>query len=95
MTPLNLLPIKARLEAASPGRWSVSPSETPGYYQVQSFTPGFRLFSSREGYIAFMDADGPRGMNKWNAELVAHAPTDIRALIEEVERLRALVPNAH
>ena len=32
--------------------------------------------------------------NKADADLIANAPTDIKALIEEVERLRELVARA-
>lgn len=70
--PLDLEPIKARLAAAAPGPWYVTSEDGIG--------------DERGAAIAV----GPYGVgiDEPDAALIAHAPTDIAALIAEVERLR-------
>jgi hypothetical protein len=72
---LNLEPIKARLESAPPGPWTAEYDDL-----------------TEETYL--MDAKGQFGIatiyNCRNAlEPLVNYPTDMSALIEEVERLRA------
>ena len=78
MTTLDLEPIKARLEAAAPGKWEYI--ENTGMY----------------GNVLVSELDDGSGMwidtglelETGDAELIAHAPEDIAALIREVEELR-------
>lgn len=70
---LNLQPIKSRLSTATPGPWSLDVSS----FQPKSIWSRLgKLFSADDA--TFADCD-----------LIAHAPTDLTALVAEVERLRA------
>ena len=72
---LDLRPIKYRLATATPGPWSVDVT----YFQPKSIWARVgKLFSA--GDATFGDCD-----------LVAHAPTDLAALVVEVERLRGAI----
>lgn len=81
MTELDLTPIKARLDAASPGPWSwgyvddtANPEALHSSIDLVAYAP------DRTIKIGYPDAT-----------LIASAPADIAALIAEVERLRAEV----
>lgn len=78
---LNLEPIKARAEAASPGPWADGAAELD--------LPGFTM-SPRT--CAGCGVDWP--LDAPDAEFVAHAREDVPALIAEVERLRKLIATA-
>jgi len=88
MTDADLTVIKARLAAATPGPWS-SLAAKPGWdADVGIIAPGCECVLA-ECFCEFK-AKGDRHP-EWaeaNAVLIAHAPTDLAALIEEVERLR-------
>jgi hypothetical protein len=76
---LNLEPIKARLAAATPGPWRQMPSKNKGGVDRYVGTPGCdpvcEMSVIRE---------------KWGEDmcLIANAPIDLAALVQEVERLR-------
>jgi hypothetical protein len=93
---LDLDAIKARCEAATPGPWewdrddeglvsqSVTDTEHGEFGTILARYP--RLVATgypcKEG-TGFPDYDGPNG------RFIAHARTDVPALVAEVERLRA------
>ena len=83
---LDLEPIKARYEAATPGplwRWDTYPSADDG-------RPCPSLIGAH-GY-GILSCDGEmNGPKMADADLIANAPTDIAALIAEVERLREIL----
>ena len=104
MSGLDLDPIKERLAAATPGPlgFSTAPaegsSESPAEYVANAFTGYGEMYvvwdtsteGNPEGYVlTAVTGDGPRASA--NAELYAHAPSDLAALISEVERLREQV----
>ncbi len=70
--------IKARLEAATPGPWKYVPC-TGEYGEAASAIDGAHDCVVEPD--SFLLAD--------DAEFIAHAPTDIANLLEEVERLEA------
>ena len=73
---LDLGPIEARLEAATPGPWEAD---------------GNGVHTRRGACVALTHfADHQRV----DAEFIAHAPTDVRALVAEVRRLRGQVQRA-
>ena len=89
MTEEQLNAIRERCEKATPGPWVKVPA-----------SPGTRLaVFNRYGIEQPEDADGNSEsicyatgwMIEDNAEFIAHARTDIPALVAEVERLRSLV----
>ena len=104
MSGLDLDPIKERLAAATPGPlgFSTAPaegsSESPAEYVANAFTGYGEMYvvwdtsteGNPEGYVlTAVTGDGPRASA--NAELYANAPSDLAALVAEVERLRATV----
>lgn len=119
--PLDLEPIKARLAAATPGRWvwvdnNVIPEDAEEAYdndgtplewngrfalQADPFDEDEPALLSDEGQpvvfvIEMVEDDASDDVfelpiNDADAALIANAPTDIAALVAEVERLRALV----
>lgn len=76
MTSEQLAEIKARLEKATPGPWTYKGGILGNKYLDQN--PGIFLDRSIEPPIN-------------NIEFISHAPTDIAALVAEVERLRAFI----
>jgi len=105
--PLDLAAIRARVEAATGGTWSfaIAPAEgsdeTKAEYMAGALTnsgPLYALFVEESvgqvgGYIVpAITGDGPNARN--NAAFIAHARTDIPALLAEVERLRAGIERA-
>ena len=81
LTDARLAAIRERLAAATPGPWEAR-VEVHGVSLVPLLT--------NKGHLAFAYGDG------WgdDAEFIAHAPTDVAALLAEVERLRAELENA-
>lgn len=76
--PLDLEPIKARLAGISEAPWTCL--DRDGYWYIYGAN-GFQIhntFNSSDIKIA-----------EANRRLIEHAPTDLAALIQEVERLRA------
>jgi hypothetical protein len=84
---LDLEPIKARLSAATPGPWK-------RYYA------GIDLDGEEMWYVGHnggtVTIDGVAGDIPYtpDAEFIAHAPSDIAALVAEVERLRKVAEAA-
>ena len=72
---MDLESIKKRLTAATPGPWAWASAPAEG---------------AAGGYVlTAVTGDGPHA--SFDAEFIAHAPTDIRALLAEVKRLRAQI----
>jgi hypothetical protein len=72
---MNLEPIKARLAAATPGRWIVT---FPGDVMAEGGSSLLCALAGNSGYFP---------NHKANADLIAHAPEDLSALLSEVESL--------
>ena len=89
MSTLDLEPIKERLAAATPGPWDF-------HVLPQSVGITVATIHSEQGpretcWTADLPPEiGGMGTEK-DAEMIAHAPEDIAALISEVERLREQV----
>lgn len=85
---LDLEPIKARIARATPGPWRVKEADPRRIHRgtVQVEEHGRVIETVAECYCG-----GYEGHGLHNAELVANAPTDLDALVAEVERLRAEV----
>lgn len=85
MTTINLEAVTARVTKATPGpwEWSVLPKR---HMLVHRFSErGFLTVLETQGDV---EADYPCA-NEADRDLIQHAPADLAALIEEVERLRA------
>lgn len=83
MTTQEIEAIRRRLEAATPGPWRYATIVT----QDERYATG----PQHEGGVG-----APSEIkNKAHADalLIAHAPTDLRALLDEVERLRGIQPD--
>lgn len=74
--PLSLLPIKKRMENAQVNPWKKRKG-TFGWYVVDPLAAG----GTNDVLIA-------SGLDGSTAEFLRHVPDDVRALIQEVERLR-------
>ena len=86
MSTLNLEPIKARLDKAHTewGPWKAKEDSWDGYSVViDDNGPGVSIIAEQIG----QGEDEGRG----DAEMIAHAPSDLAALVAEVERLRGQV----
>ena len=86
--------IKARLEAATSGEWLVDPEgwETEEGMSFLTIYGGGIHGSSAEHCVANVSNYGQGVMAcEADAQLIAHAPTDIRWLLDEVERLTRLL----
>jgi len=84
MTPAYLSAIRARLDAATPGPWRHDETHGAGYIVAS------RGVDAEEPLIAEVAAGEP--IDSANAAFIENAPTDIAALLAEVERLRREVP---
>ena len=71
--------IEARLAAATPGQWDVETIPETGESRV--------FVRSNTGDPMLDVSVAPHGVRAEDAEFIAYAPEDIRALIEEVGRL--------
>lgn len=78
---LDLSAIKERYEAAAPGPWKWN-ADDDMYRCDGLYTGRVPVIWHDQGWVAVELAD---------AEFVAHARTDVPALVAEVERLRALL----
>ena len=96
--PLDLDPIRTRLEAASPRPWRW---EDWGDPPVDNERRAYTLVSDEPVGSDLLPASrrpsAPRAAtsmwkNPADADLIAHAPSDIATLIAEVERLRGTDP---
>lgn len=89
---LDIEPIKARLAAATPGPWS------PRHAGHGSHVTTGRYDVAWCGTTFGVDRNGTYGREGAgcvaDAELIANAPTDLAALIAEVERLRNIIGEA-
>ena len=74
---MNLEPIKARLAAATPGPWETDEEKCCVYSVDSGAVIAERLGSETSSCV--------------DADLIAHAPTDIAELVAEVERLREVI----
>ena len=74
---LDLEAIKARAEATTPGPWDVM---GPAHHR--------HIAVVGRHYITTPNKGGRSAHNEQVAEFIAHARTDIPALVAEVERLR-------
>jgi hypothetical protein len=90
--PLDLDPIRARLEAASPGPWRWEDWGDPPVDHGRSA----HTLASDELSLTKAICTAAQATSMWknpaDADLIAHAPSDIAALIAEVERLRGTDP---
>lgn len=87
MTDDDLNAIRARVEAATPGEWRV---EWDGEYDQELFPCEISARESRSS-TAFEKVCDVEELSEADADLIANAPTDLRALLAEVKRLRAEV----
>lgn len=78
--PLDLAPIKARAEAATPGPWIVSCREL--------MREGETLIAHMCGQDVLGKSPNAACVGSYDQVFIAHARQDIPALIAEVERLR-------
>lgn len=88
-TALDLEPIKARAAAATPGDWECLPWE-----QAAGGTDWNVWGPKGSNQVKIDDLHGDFGSES-DAQFIAHARTDIPALLAEVERLRADLGNAN
>lgn len=89
MSPDELKAIRARLAKASPGPWPVKRASYVSPFldrdeAVESIGP-VAAFSNSERGDAFLS------IGDEDAAFIEHAPSDVSALIAEVERLRAIL----
>lgn len=77
--------IRGRVEATTPGPWRVDDMPQHGMVGVYSWAPGLL-----DGTICEVYAVASEGGHAPKADVVfiAAAPDDVRALLDEVERLR-------
>jgi hypothetical protein len=82
MTPDQLSAIRERLDAATPGPWEAG---------TASCCPDLGWVEGPKGAVCpqFTATKVTHSLDANDAELIAHAPTDLRALLAEVEALRA------
>ena len=89
---MNLNLIKARLAAATPGPWGIQGAQSD--YEIVGPGPSVEGWTQGPFVLEFSTWPSPRALKWKDAELIAHAPGDIAALVAEVERLRARAENA-
>lgn len=78
--------IRARLDRATPGPWTVA--ETEGWIGIHPVCPPHGTDDAAE------ISGGLDDLTPADADLIAHAPTDLAALVAEIERLRAVAEAA-
>ncbi|GIP55928.1 hypothetical protein [Paenibacillus vini] len=71
--------IRERLEAASPGPWTIYEYSDYRGYEVHKYPIGYKSAITGWGKVL---------QTKEDASLIANAPTDISYLLSEVERLQ-------
>jgi hypothetical protein len=84
-TDTFLKELKQRLERATPGPWSLNQEE--GW--PVAFATGESAIDGKKYHVHTMPMSGSEltGDAKTDAELIAHAPTDLKRLISMVELL--------
>ncbi len=89
MTTQELEAIKARCEAATPGPWEFYEG---GTYVMRLVEETNHLVTCVCDVLLDPEVRGkrPRGTSSANGAFIAHARTDVPALVAEVERLRTL-----
>ena len=87
MTPMELAEIEARANAATPGPWEV------GVLRRECDHPTTNQFTEERSVFPPLGESGPVALaaegEHENGAFIAHARTDVPALIAEVKRLRA------
>lgn len=85
---LDLDAIKARVEAATPGPWKADGGEVSQHWSRPE--PWQEVVSTEVSCMSYCYGGTARGVERdADAEFIAHARTDVPALVAEVERLRA------
>jgi hypothetical protein len=88
---MDLEPIKKRLAAATPGPWRAQEFDSypgdEGSAIVGGYSVGLVAYAVRPDFGAASGYD--EAQCDRDAQFIAHAPTDIAALIAEVEKLKA------
>lgn len=79
---LDLQPIKSRLAAATPGPWWSARGASFGTYFAVAVVGNNEVRTEQGNQACSDNAD---------ADLIAHAPTDLAALVAEVERFREAI----
>jgi len=87
--PLDLGAIRGRVEAATEGPWRTVDERGQKFALCADGTD--LLVESEIGLICETDLDGLNECAEPDAAFIAHARTDVPALLAEVERLRAVV----
>jgi hypothetical protein len=89
MSDLDLDAIKVRCEAATPGPWETADqwSSTPGRVNVNAFRHPERRGSHRAATWEECGGERIAETSRANAEFIAHARSDMPALVTEVERM--------
>ena len=85
MSTLDLEPIKERLAAATPGPWRVWTDPDPTKVRATAVETAWchgDIEGDTELITDYLPTDA-------DAEMIAHAPSDLAALVAEVEQLRA------
>lgn len=87
MTPINLSAIEARLKAATPGPWKSEPCSAGGRILVRGPEQPLSARHEQQFLQVCPEVD---------AHLVAHAPSDLAALLQLVRELqRRICPDVH
>jgi len=90
---MDLEPIKSRLAAATPGPWRAQEFDSypgdEGSAIVGGYSVGLVAYAVRPDFGAASGYD--EAQCDRDATFIAHAPTDVAALIAEVERLRGQI----
>ena len=87
MSTLDLEPIKERLAAATPGPWDADGTEVSQHWSRPE--PWLTIATNEVDCMAYCYGGRGRGVERVeDAEFIAHAPEDIRALLAEVKRLQ-------
>lgn len=85
----DLEPIRERLNNATPGPWTAMDYDTNPGDQGVPIIGGGEPGTMKSHLTAYTMTLNNESQSVADADLIAHAPTDLRDLIEEVERLRA------
>ncbi len=87
---MNLEEIEARLAAATPGPWDADGTEVSQHWSRPE--PWLTIATNEVDCMAYCYGGRGRGVERVeDAEFIAHAPEDIRALLAEVKRLQAQI----
>ena len=90
MTPERLAEIEARANAATEGPWEADGTEITQHWTRPQ--PWVTVASNEVACMAYCYGGSGRGIEReTDAEFIAHARTDVPALLVEVRRLQAAV----